>query len=159
MANTSFKYPVINTTKDNSGNITDIKYQLFLPQNKLQIFSSSYIKQNQDINLFKTDIPKQTSGTIYTKYDMGVEASSYLKYKLKYYQHSLQNKSSYTNFILGNDEPFIITIIDGGKNYTNKSYKIKISNSDISNNENCWLCDSSGNSNCNNECNKILQIQ
>ena len=104
MANTSFQFPVINTEKDSDGNIIKINYQLFLPQNNLKPFSSSYIKQNQEKNQFSNDTQSNKSNksnTVYTKYDMGVSSSNYLRYKLKYYQHTLQNKSSYTNFILG----------------------------------------------------------
>lgn len=105
MANTSFKFPVINTEIVNDKR--NITYELFLPQNNLQPFSSSYIKPNQDINRFINDnqnTPGNPGHTIPTKYDMGVSSSSYLRYKLKYYQHTLQNKSSYTDFILGMKE-------------------------------------------------------
>ena len=105
MANTSFKFPVINTEIVNDKR--NITYELFLPQNNLQPFSSSYIKPNQDINRFIND-NQNTPGNlgnhghaIPTKYDMGVSSSNYLRYKLKYYQHTFQNKSSYTDFILG----------------------------------------------------------
>ena len=157
MANTSYLFPVINTEKDSSGNIIGINYQNFLPQNNLQPFSSSVIPKNEEINLFTTDKQTNKHNTVYTKFDMGVSSSSYLRYKLKYYQHSLQNKSSYTNFILGNNNSFTIDIIDGGNNYTKKYYNIKIYTNVVSNNSSCWLCYSGDNSNCN-ECNKILDV-
>lgn len=156
MANTSYLFPVINTEKDSSGNINSIKYQLFLPQNKLKEFSSSYIKKNEDRNMYNSD-KLQKNNVVYTKYDMQVSSSSYLKYKLKYYEHSVKNKSSYTDFILGSDKSFMITIKNGGKNYTKDSYNIKIYTDYITNNKTCWLCYSKDNSYCN-ECNKILDI-
>lgn len=151
MANTSFLYPVIKTETDNVGNINKIDYQLFLPQNKLIKFSSSYIKKN-DINDLQPSNP--------TKFDTGVSSSDYLQYKLKYYKHTAINKSSYTNYILGSDKSFSIKILDPGKNYNKDIYPIKIYTNTISNTNSCWICcslDNNTSSSCN-ECNKILDI-
>lgn len=151
MANTSFLYPVIKTDKDNDGIITTIDYKLFLPQNNLLKFSSSYIKKNA-INDLKTATP--------TKFDMGVSCSDYLQYKLKYYKHTTINKSSYTNYILGSDKSFSITILEPGKNYNKAVYPIKIYTNTISNKNSCWICCSLNNTTCYScgECNKILDI-
>ena len=105
------------------------KNSYFLPQNNINPFESSYIKNESNINSqyiydekgkkINNDAPLKY---IKSKYDSGVSSKNYTEFITEYQNSEVTNNSNYRNYIVGNNTPLIFQINDPGFGYVNESY-------------------------------------
>lgn len=112
-------------------NLSNIKPEnsFFLPQNKINPFESSYLKNESNINSqyiydekgnkINNDAPLKY---IKSKYDSGVSSKNYTEFITEYQKSGVIYSSGYKNYILGNNIPLIFQINDNGYGYNNESY-------------------------------------